>query len=66
MTPSLLLSKAAFREMQLTHWREGITPLREALVLKMSEYTSTDRSVAESHSHSIRVSKAWLSLDVLR
>lgn len=46
MTHSLLLSKPAFREVQLTHWREGITTLREALVSKMSEYTSTDKRVA--------------------
>lgn len=46
MIHSLLLSKPAFREMQLTHWREGITTLREALVSKMSEYTSTGKSVA--------------------
>lgn len=46
MTHNLLVSKTAFREMQLKHWREAIITLREALASKMYEYLSTDKSVA--------------------
>lgn len=55
MTHSLLLSEPAFREVQLTHWREGITTLREALVSKMSEYTSTGKTVARMQCSGFRV-----------
>lgn len=40
MTHSLLLSKTAFREMQLTHGKEEIFTFREALVPKKCEYVS--------------------------
>lgn len=46
MTRSLVLSKTAFRGTQLTHWREAIIALREALVSKTYKYVSTDKRVA--------------------